>query len=269
MLAAAVDELYAADLGEFIARRSALATAASKAGDKDTAAAIGALKKPTRSAFTVNRLVRTDPAAAEELIELGEALRLAQHTADGGAIRDLSNRRRTMIEQLTSRAFELSGQHSPSAGLREDVSATLKAALADAEVARQIQAGTLLRAVEWGGFGFATGPGLAAVPPLAEPLAAPIARQQPDQHPADKPDPLAKAEAKRRQRRLDKAQRELDKAGGAVDDAQAVMRRQQQQVDLLQAQLAEARERLDDADLRLRRARKHQERAQQALHALD
>ena len=47
---------------QFIAQRAALAGAAKQAGDQAAAKAIGELRRPTQSAWTVNCLVRSDPA---------------------------------------------------------------------------------------------------------------------------------------------------------------------------------------------------------------
>jgi hypothetical protein len=77
-------------------------------------------------------------------------------------MRELSKERRRLIDGLVERAFDTTAQTDPSAALREEVTATLEAALADPDVAGQLEAGTLLRAVRWSGFG-AGGPALTAV----------------------------------------------------------------------------------------------------------
>ena len=62
-LAVALDELYGADPDAFLARRTELTKQARTAGDATAAKRIGALRKPTRSAYAINRLARTDPAS--------------------------------------------------------------------------------------------------------------------------------------------------------------------------------------------------------------
>jgi hypothetical protein len=160
----AVDELYAADPDEFVARRGALAKQAREAGDAPAAKRISALRKPTRSAWVVNQLVRCEPGSTAQLTKLGEELRLAQEALDGAAIRELSQRRRDLVDGLTRQAFAVTAQQSPPAALRDEVVATLGAALVDPEVARQLAAGTLDRAVQSSGFGSAESPTLTAVP---------------------------------------------------------------------------------------------------------
>jgi hypothetical protein len=163
LLPVAVAELYSSDPDEFIRRRGILAAHARKAGVPTAAKQISGLRKPTRSAWTVNKLVRAVPGVTAQLAELGEQLRAAQTSLDGAAIRDLSLQRRQLIDALTRQAFKVSGQHSPPAALREEVAATLGAALADPRVAERLQAGALERAARSDGFGTAGAPVLTLV----------------------------------------------------------------------------------------------------------
>ena len=163
LLPEAVAELYSSDPDEFIRRRGILAAHARKAGVPTAAKQISGLRKPTRSAWTVNKLVRAVPGVTAQLAELGEQLRAAQTSLDGAAIRDLSLQRRQLIDALTRQAFKVSGQHSPPAALREEVAATLGAALADPRVAERLQAGALERAARSDGFGPAGAPVLTLV----------------------------------------------------------------------------------------------------------
>jgi hypothetical protein len=57
LLQDAINELYSVAPAQFIARRAALAGAAKRAGDQTAAKAIGELRRPTQSAWTVNCLV--------------------------------------------------------------------------------------------------------------------------------------------------------------------------------------------------------------------
>lgn len=154
-LAEAAAELYGADPQDFTERRKALAAAAKAAGDATAARQISALRKPTRAAWVVNRLARTDPGAPARLADLATALRDAEQTRDGPRLRELSAARGRLIDTLTSQALAAADVADPAAGLRDEVSATLTAALADPEVAAGFAAGTLTRAAEWAGFGLA------------------------------------------------------------------------------------------------------------------
>ena len=59
LLSAAAADLYSADPENFTARRKELAAQARRAGDAEAAKSIAALGKPTKSAWLVNKLVRT------------------------------------------------------------------------------------------------------------------------------------------------------------------------------------------------------------------
>ena len=155
-VAAAADELYDADPGEFTDRRKALADAARAAGDAAAAKRIAALRKPTRAAWVVNRLARADPAAPGRLASLAADLRAAEQAKDGPRLRELSATRGPLVDALTAQALAAAGVPDPPSGLREEVSATLTAAIADLEVAAEFAAGTLTRAVQWAGFGLAS-----------------------------------------------------------------------------------------------------------------
>jgi hypothetical protein len=139
-------ELYEADPDGFTARRQELAGHARDAGEPAVAKQINALRKPTRSAWVVNRLVRSDPGVRSRLDALAADLREA---ADGARIRELTTARARLVDELTRTA--LAGVPAPAAALREEVTATLDAAIADPEVAGRL--GTLVRAEQYAGFG--------------------------------------------------------------------------------------------------------------------
>jgi len=190
LLDEAVAELYTADPESFTARRGDLVAQARAAGDAATAKKIAALRKPTRSAWLVNQLVRSDPSVPGRLAELGGQLRTAQAALDGPRIRELSAVRRRLIDDLARQAFQLAGQDAPAAAVREELTATFGAALADPAVSEQLAAGILLRAAHRADFS-PGGLGLTLVPPrggrsAAGPAgrAAPAAPSRPPSAPA-------------------------------------------------------------------------------------
>ena len=153
LLADAKAELYQADPDDFMPRRQELVAAAREAGESAAAKQIAALRKPTRSAWVVNRLVRADPEVTGRLAALAAELRDAGASMDGGRIRELSAARARLVDELTRQALD--DLPAPPAAVREEVTATLDAALADPEVAANL--GTLVRAAQWAGFGLAGG----------------------------------------------------------------------------------------------------------------
>ena len=300
LLGAAVSELYGADPEEFTRRRGELAATARSAGEAAVARQIAGLRKPTRSAWMINRLVRSDPDAAAGLATLGEELRAAEQSGDGARIRESSQARRELIATLVPRALAASGEHNPPAALREEITATFSAALADPEVAEQIQHATLLRPARRVGFGTVQPPELALVPPpsAARPAARPArktgaaapgrGRRRAEADPerrraraeAERERRRAEAEAQRERRRAEaEAQRERRRARTEAESALAdadrtaqtarqAEQRQQDAFQRLEQQLTEARRLLREASAQARRAEATRRRAQQALDRL-
>ncbi len=146
-----LDELYWAKPDAFIALRTKLSSAAKRRGDRDAARRISVANRPTMAAWVVNRLVIGCRDARQRLADLGDRLRAAHAAMDGDQIRDLSAEQRKLIEELTRAAFEAAGLSNPSGAIRDDVGATLQAAIADPDVRAAL--GRLTRPERWSGFG--------------------------------------------------------------------------------------------------------------------
>jgi hypothetical protein len=249
LLADAKAELYQADPEDFMSRRQELVARAREAGETAAAKQIGALRKPTRSAWAVNRLVRADPGVPVRLARLAAELRQAGPSADGGRIRELTAARSQLVDELTRQAFE--DLAAPAAAVREEVTATLDAALADPEVAASL--GSLVRAAHWAGFG----------PGGAPPPSAPPAKSR-------KPEPAEpSAERERRYReRIASAERAVADADRAADAANAAEQQVEDTVRRLEAELAQARQQLADARRQAYRAESQQRRASETLSRL-
>ena len=150
----AAAELYSGDPAGFIQRRGDLAALARASGDAAAAKAISGLRKPTRLAWAVNRLMREDPDVPDRLSALGAGLRAAEGALDGHKLRQLSQDRRELIAALTRQALAVAGARDAPAAFQEEVAATLSAAVADPQVAAELRAGSLVRPVQRSGFGF-------------------------------------------------------------------------------------------------------------------
>jgi chromosome segregation ATPase len=146
-----LDELYEAKPEEFTALRSKLAAAARKRGDADTAKQVSAARKPTTAAWVVNRIALRDQDTRTRLAGLGERLRDAHTAMDGRRIRELSAEQRRLVDDVARAAFEEAELAAPSGALRDDVTGTLQAAVADPDVASRL--GRLTKAERWSGFG--------------------------------------------------------------------------------------------------------------------
>lgn len=159
----ATDELYAGDAEDFVPRRTELAKQARTEGDKELAAAITALRKPSIAAWLVNLLSREARQDISALLDLGAAMRHAQARLSAQELRELSRQRQQVVRALATRAHGIAQDHghSVSRDALDQVSDTLLAALADPEAAEQVRAGQLTTALSYSGFG---PPGLSAVP---------------------------------------------------------------------------------------------------------
>jgi len=297
LLRAAADELYAADLDSFTERRKELAAGARAAGEPAVAKEIAALRKPTRSAWAVNRLVRADPTVPERLATLAGDLRAAEAALDGHRIRELSQARRELVDALVRQALDMTGESAPPAALQEEATIIFGAALADPQVAAQLAAGTLVRAEQRAGFG----PGFPALTLAPSPAPRPAGQAAPARAPAAKraasPEAraaaaeakaqaraeavaaaaeakqraaeAAAAEAERERRRaLAEAEQAVADASRAVHAATAAVQDRQAAVRRIEEQLTEAREAFAEARVDARQAESAERRAQQALDRL-
>jgi hypothetical protein len=254
LLADAKAELYQADPDEFMARRQEFVAQAREAGEPAAAKQIGALRKPTRSAWVVNRLVRADPEVTVRLTALAAELREAGGSGpsvDGGRIRELGAARARLVDELTRQAFV--DLPAPPAAVREEVTATFDAALADPEVAASL--GTLVRAAHWAGFGFDAGNRQSAPPPAAK---------------TTKPAPAEPREERERRHRekIMAAERAVAEADRAADAANAAEQQLQDTVRRLEAELARSRQQLAEARRQAYRAESQQRRAGETLSRL-
>ena len=245
LLAEAEAELYTADPEDFTARRSELAERARDAGEPAAAKKITALRKPTRSAWVVNRLVRSDPGVRSRLASLAADLHDA---SDGGRLRELTGARAQLVDELTRAA--LASVPAPPAAMREEVTATLDAAIADPGVAASL--GTLVRPAQYAGFG--------AFVPAAPSTAEPRKTKPP-------PEPAAEREARRREKIKD-AERALSDADRDLGSAISAERDLEDSVRRLEAELADLRQRLAEARRRSYRAESRQQRAAGQLSRL-
>lgn len=151
ILADAVEQLYAAPPAEFVRTRSALAADAKAAGETDAVREVRALRKPTLAAYLVNTLVRRHSGDVADLADLGDRLRAAQSQLDGAAMKELGAERLTLVGRLTDRACEATD--CATAAVREQISDTLTAALADPAAHAALSDGALVTSLRYNGFG--------------------------------------------------------------------------------------------------------------------
>lgn len=150
-----LDDLYRALPAEFVAARDAKATELRQAGDKEEAAAVKALRRPSLSAWLANWLAHDRSEDLDRLLDLGAALRQAQEHLEADDLRQLSRQRQQVVSALVGQAYAAgldAGLHVTDQATRE-LQSTLVAALADEEAAEQVRAGRLSVALSSSGFG--------------------------------------------------------------------------------------------------------------------
>jgi chromosome segregation ATPase len=244
-----LDELYGVRPEEFTALRSRLAAAAKKRGDAATAKRISTARKPTTAAWVVNRLVQTNEDVKRSLTDLGERLHAAHAAMDGAAIRELSSEQRSLVDELARAAFEGAEVTNPSATLREDVTGTLQAAVADPDVAGRL--GHLAKAERWSGFGdFGSA---SAVFTTARGGTARSKTKQAGQAPPPEP---RRAHERVSARRTEEARKALAAAERAKDDAADQLSTRQTDLAVARLRRDEMRQRLEEADRNLAAAEK-------------
>ena len=233
-----LDKLYEIKPEEFTSLRTKLAATAKQRGDNDTAKQISAARKPTTAAWVVNRLALRDRDIRTRLAGLGERLKDAHAAMDGDRIRALSAEQRRLVDDVARAAFEEAELADPTAALRDDVTGTLQAAIADPDVASRL--GRLTKAEQWSGFGeFGDTAMVFTTTRKSAARKEPTEKPERDKTRDDKPD------AARRVR--EKARAALAAAERAKADADAALPE-------LQSDLAAARLRRDDARRRLQDA---------------
>jgi hypothetical protein len=257
-------DLYALLPEEFTAARNALAKELKAAGDKEGAAEVAQLRRPSVGAHALNQVAHEQPDLIEAALDAGIALREASEAAargDASGLREATASERA-VAQAVAKAVK------PHLGSRGDalvpaLLATLRAGALDEGVAEQLRSGTLSTEHEQAGFGFgleagdgavaprrsaqpkakkAPGrPKLKAVPDLPEPDPKDVAREKAER---------AEARAAERQRKKDLAaaeknavrlEREATRLANEADDAEADARAARQAAETGAERAADAR----------------------------
>ena len=292
-LDAAAEELYAGSPDDFVERRTALVAQARAAKDRELAKQVGALRRPTRTAWLLNRLAREVADEVAELLALRPALEEAQRRMAGAELRRLSADRRRLVDRLAREAVRLGAAHgytAPDAALQE-VSQSLQAALADADVGEQLRAGRLTTVVSYGGFGPSDlMAAMAASLPASAPTPAPAQASAEGEGEAEgeaergteaesapaQEDPRQAEERRRRAAAVEEAEAAWQAARAALDEAESEADEATAQADALADRVEELRRELRQAEAdeaaareRARAARRTHQEARRAAAAAE
>lgn len=229
------DDLYGVLPSEFIAARDARVKEAKSAGDTDLAAAIKALRKPSAAAWLVNLLAR---AGLDDFGDLSRRMRDAQAHLDAQAMKEVGQERSRVVTGLVERAVGLArdadSSFRDSDAVRDQVTASLVAAVADPQAEAAVTSGRLVNPLSYAGFGEVD---------VSDAVATPlhVVREKPAKKKAKKQDTRAlekaRDELEAAEDALEDAEQAFDEARARRHEARLEVKRAQQAVDELEAEL--------------------------------
>jgi len=234
----AADRLYGLPFEDFTPERDATAKALRKEGEKEAAAEVAKLPKPTQVAWVANQLGR---ASADDLLAAGDAVREAQLGGGGReALREAMAAQRAAVDALLK---EADGLRELSRDLKDRLRALLLAVAGDEDVRAAFEAGRLVEEPSAGGAW-----------PSGAFVAPPPSSSKPRRAAPPKPEKRESAAAKRK--REEKERKAADRAR-----KEAERKREEAERRKLERRLKAAREAAEDAKQRLEAAKEAYEQA--------
>jgi hypothetical protein len=274
-----VDELagrlYGLPLEDFTRERDATARELRKAKERDVAAVVAKLPKPTQAAWAANALAREHRELVDDLLAACDALREAQEAAVAGrgaeALREAAAEERAAVDALMAVAKDLKpGGRKASGATLEKLRTTLEAVATDDAVRAAVEAGRVVEDAEGGGaWGLLAGGDVAppSKPRPSKPRAARTARgkesEESKREARDREAAIAeareararletelreaRAERRSRERELERAEKAAERAAGRLEAALAAAEEAREHADEAKAELESAREAASEA----------------------
>lgn len=205
------DDLYGVEPDAFVAARNELVRRLRTAGQREDAAVVAQLRRPSATAWALNQVARHEPDLLERAFASAVRLREATDAAvagDATSLRSAAAEERAASEAAIDAAAARLGARAQAA--RVQLAATLRAAVLDAEVGDLLRRGVLAADHEAPGFGFGASSDLLDAD-AARP-ARPAARPRPR---PSRPDPAEeeqrrRAEMQAREQRQERAARDAE-----------------------------------------------------------
>jgi hypothetical protein len=148
-------DLYGLPLESFTAERDAAARELRRAGDREAAARLGKLPKPTPAAWAANQVAREQPDVLQGFLEAGAALRAAQEDALAGRDTDLraaTRAQRSAVDAFMAAAEPLRPGGRPlSRAMADRLRTTLMAAAGNEALSEALAEGRLAMEAEAAG----------------------------------------------------------------------------------------------------------------------
>jgi hypothetical protein len=247
-LLAIADELYGLPLEEFTPARDARAKELK--AEKELAAAVKKLKKPSVAAWVANLFVRREAEQVEQVIAVGAALREAQEGMDGAELRTLTRQRRQLTSAVTDQARGLAREEGlkVTQSVSDQVEATLTAAMIDPACAQAVRSGLLTAALRSTGVDQVDVAAAVALPEALGFSASPTTAKEPtppDLHVVPEDEDTAAA------RRREAAEQTLAEAEEQVSEAEAALTEATTSVEELQARSLQLQSEIDETRRKL------------------
>ena len=234
-----LDDLFRLRPEEFTAARNALAKRLKSEGERERAAEVQVLRKPTVTAWALNQVAREQPEVVDRVIHAGEGLRSAMEKAIGG---DRSNFQSAQSEERHSiqEAVDAASTVMEAAGVqvtetsRQRMTDTLRAATVDASVEDLLRRGVLVADTSAPGFGL-------------EGISADVLASQQrtdDREGSRQRERLARLDALKRE--FDQAEQRLRKALLAAEEAEERAERLRREAHEAERTVEVAKKRLDE-----------------------
>jgi hypothetical protein len=249
--ARAPEDLYGLPLEEFTPARDALAKELKAAGQKDEAAEVKSLRKPSLAAWALNRVAREQPDAIERLRASGADVRAAQEEAlsgNAGRLRDAGRALAEEVDRVAGHAADAlrAAGRPASAAQQEKIVATLRTAAVEDQAGDALARGVLADELESTGFSLLGAGATAAAPATTSKKTSEdgeSSRPLPGaERPAKKPKPSKEAvEA------VEAARRELRRCDADADMAATRARRKAERAEAAAKRAAEAQREADEA----------------------
>ena len=226
----AAERLYGLPFEDFIAERDATAKALRKDGEKEAAAEVAKLPKPSQVAWVANQLGR---AGADDFLAAGDAVREAQLGGGGReALREATAAQRAAVEALLKEAEQL---RDLSRDLKDRLRALLLAVAGDEDVRTAFEAGRLVEEPSAGG-AWPSGAFVAPSPPAKKRRSAP-----------PKPEKREAAAAKRKREEKERKAAERARKEAERQREEAERRKLERRLEAARDAAEEAKQRLDMA----------------------
>ena len=244
--------LYGLDLAEFTSARDALVRKLKAEGRSSEAEVVKKLRRPTQSAWALNRLARTRPGLVNDVLAAGARLRDtmrgrgSQTRPDRGA----QPAEREAVDAAVAAACEIltSAGYRAGGDVRWRIGETLRAAAADREAGARPAAGQLETDMTSPGFYLALSGGSSSV---SERRKVPQSRKGPDRHNADaragKRNNGEREKLKKLRDEVARARAEAFRLDGETKRAEAQAQRSRRKAQAAHEALQKATRRLEDA----------------------